>query len=368
MSKVNKDRWRWVNILLITGSALLFIWAGEEAVQGAKKAVMLCLNVIIPSLYAFTVISKLLVTSGCFGVIGKYFSWLSERVFHIRGDVFSVILLSQIAGYPIGASILSRMYDNGDISREEAENMLCFCIAPGPAYIMAVCRSVCPEYESLWLIPFGAVIMGNIVLMLLTSVIRPKPEPDQKQSAVKMSAKLFTNAVGSAAETMTMICGMIIFASSALGVASKAGLLRAMSNALSQAMHITATEAYPIIRSFFEISNLTYINGCGSLLIPIAAAMLSFGGICVHMQIMSVCIGFSPMKAIVYRVPAALLSFILCKMMMPKYFGITAVSVMSASNSPQLAYGDYSPILSIFLLIMTILILSQKSMVKNKKI
>lgn len=348
-------------------AAVLFIWAGRETAISAKNAVMLCLNVMIPSLYAFMVIARLLISTDAFRLIGKYLSFLSERLFHISGEAFSVILISQAAGYPVGAGLLDEMHRCGHISRDEAEKLLCFCIAPGPAYIMTVCGAADHEGSKTWFAVFIAVICGNLIPMIISSPFRKKPETANRNIQMHISPEMFTSAVASAGSSMSMICGMIIFFAAFMGAAGKLGLLRLMSEGLSAVTDIPTVECYPFVKSFFEISSLTAVMGNSCLLMPAIAAMLSFGGICVHLQIMSVCTGFSPRKAILSRFPSAVISFFVCRLLMPRYYGFTSVAVMADNSDIQIKSGDYTPILSIFLLIMTIFILSQKTMVKSKK-
>ena len=86
-------------------------------------------------------------------------------------------------------------------------------------------------------------------------------------------------AVRAGAESMAMICGMIIFMAAVMGILGKLRAFGAVSALLSRAIKYPPAQIYPFVRSFLEISNLTRIFGDVTVTIPIAAAMLSFGGI-----------------------------------------------------------------------------------------
>lgn len=357
-----------ITAMLICALAAALVWAGKEAAAGAASAVTLCLTVMIPSLYAFTVISKLLIATNIYKLIGRPFAALSRYIFRMPADFFPVFIISQLAGYPIGAALISEMHKQGRLTADEAEKMLCFCIAPGPAYIMAVSAAAAPDSPGVWGAVFISVMGANLILALVTAPFRKLPPDDRGKINLTFTADSFTSAVRSGAESMTMICGMIIFMAAILGIAGKAGILPWISRSLAPIFGVTPAEIYPFVRSFFEISNLTGIFGDGTEIIPAAAAMLSFGGVCVHMQIRAVCEDISPSRALISRIPSSSAAYIICRSLMPKFYTVSVISVTAPLHDESAAViGNNSPILSIILLIMTILIISQKSIVKNKK-
>jgi len=365
MKETNARSCAWATILTVCAASM--IWACRETAAEAKSAVQFCLTVMIPSLYAFTVLSKLIISTNTYKLAGRPFSALSRYVLRMPADFFPVFLISQFAGYPIGAALISRMEEEGKISKSQAMDMLCFCIAPGPAYISAVATIAAPDVPKTGGYIFLAVAGANLFLALITSFTRKIPPKSNEKTNVTLSSKVFTESVASGAESMTMICGMIIFMAALMGILGKAGAFDAVSSLLSRVTKYPAAQIYPFVRSFLEISNLTRISGAYDVIIPMAAALLSFGGICVHMQIMSVCERFSPVKALLCRIPCSAAAFIICRLIMPDYFPVNAVAVNAQVSKEVNIISHNQPILSLFLLIMTILIISQKSIVKNQK-
>lgn len=353
--------------IALTACAAAMIWACRETAAEAKTAAGLCLTVMIPSLYAFTVLSKLMISTNTYKLIGRPFLWISRYILRMPAEFFPIFLISQFAGYPIGASLISQMETEGKITPKQAEEMLCFCIAPGPAYISAVAVAVAPDIAGMSGYIFLAVAGANLLGVLLTSFTRKIPPRSEEKAGVTFSASLFTESVRAGAESMAMICGMIIFMAAVMGILGKLRAFGAVSALISRAIKYPPEQIYPFVRSFLEISNLTRIFGDVTVTIPMATAMLSFGGICVHLQIMSVCRGFSPMKALLCRIPCSAAAFLICRLIMPDYFPTEAVAVNASINREAVIISHNQPILSIFLLIMTILIISQKTIVKNKK-
>ncbi|MCM1522865.1 MAG: hypothetical protein NC120_00245 [Ruminococcus sp.] len=342
-----------------------FIWAGKETAGETRAAVNLCLTVIIPSLYTFTVLSKLIISTNVYKLLSKPFSAVTRYVFRMPPEFFPVFAISQLAGYPIGASLICRLFEQSKISKKQAEEMLCFCIAPGPAYIMTVAQ----ETPGAWKAVFAAAAGANLIALAATAPFRKIPPcSDGDNDKVQLDAGIFTSSVSSGAESMTVICAMILFTAAVMGILEKSGILAVITLGAAKAADIPTEQAYPFVRSFFDISNLTKITGNGSEIMPYAASLLCFGGICAHLQISSMCRGFSPVKALVCRIPLSVLAFFICKYLTPKFYTVSIIAVTAYINvdKPHMISNN-QPILSIILLIMTILIISPKSMVKNKK-
>ena len=152
-----------------------------------------------------------------------------------------------------------------------------------------------------------------------------------------------------------------------MGIFSKAGLLSAISLLTARFTVIPPAEIYPFVRAFFEISNLSGVFGDPTVTLPFCSAMLCFGGLCVHMQIKAVCRGFSTLRAVILRVPMAVVSYFLCRRLIPKFYTVSVIAVSAPVSDGSIKFSDYSPMLSIILLIMTILILSQKNIAKPRK-
>ncbi|MDE5569801.1 MAG: hypothetical protein K2I82_04010, partial [Ruminococcus sp.] len=109
------------------------------------------------------------------------------------------------------------------------------------------------------------------------------------------------------------------------------------------------------------ISNITKEN---VNLIPIASGLISFGGLCVFLQISAVFKGrLSVFPLIFFRTVAGILSGLVCKDLLP--FFISDESIAVSSMSSQL-HQSASPVPSILLIIMTaVLFLEYEKSIKK---
>ena len=93
--------------LLILGSMVVLIAYPEKMATGIADGLLICGNILIPSLFPFTVLAMFFIESN-----------ILQR--HLKTPImFSlfVFLLSIIGGYPVGAKIISSSYQKGILSR-----------------------------------------------------------------------------------------------------------------------------------------------------------------------------------------------------------------------------------------------------------
>ena len=98
---------------------LLIIIKPEPCTDGAAKGLLLAGRVIIPSLFPFTACVLFIMKSGGLNIFG-FAAPFTKRVFHISAELFSLMLLSLIGGYPVGAKLLNEAVKSGKVSEENA--------------------------------------------------------------------------------------------------------------------------------------------------------------------------------------------------------------------------------------------------------
>ena len=130
--------YEFLGMLALIGCAAALLCYPGEAVDAASKGLELCLNVIIPSLFPFFVISTLTVELGLAQKMGRIIEPMMRRIFNVSGACASAFVLGFVGGYPVGAKTAIALYERGECSRREAERLLSFCNNSGPAFILGV--------------------------------------------------------------------------------------------------------------------------------------------------------------------------------------------------------------------------------------
>lgn len=120
---------------LLCGAGLLCY---SKAVSAAMtQALALCVQVLLPSLFPFFVLSSMFISTGVIQRLStrleKPFQWL----FGLPGSFGAALLLGAAGGYPVGAKTIATLYQQGQCSKSDAEKALRFCNNAGPAFLIS---------------------------------------------------------------------------------------------------------------------------------------------------------------------------------------------------------------------------------------
>lgn len=219
---------------------------------------------LIPSLYFSLVAALMLIETNLYIYIGKTFSFVAKRIFGVSEKMFSVFVLSNFAGYPTGAKLLSNLGNNGIIGKEDIRKASPVMFSAGPAFIFAVSDS-----ETEGIIIFLSVVLSNVIVFFIYGRIfglKNKFENEKEESEVlSLSSDVFVSSIISAFSSMINIVALTSFFSVFTSVLCDYG--------------------YDVISPVLEISSVSKISVTGQIFIMITSGYISFGGLCVIFQI-----------------------------------------------------------------------------------
>lgn len=256
---------------------LLLILDGKTALSGAAAGIELCMKSVIPALFPFFVLSDVLVSS-LWGSSSPLLRSLG-RLFGMPEGAESILLSAFLGGYPVGAKEVSRAYDGGLLEKEDALRLLSFCNQPGPAFLFGMVGPCLPETWMPWVL-WGIILASALFVSLLTRPGTARAELPARKIPTPAAA------MGNALRCMGSVCGWVIVFRVA------AAFLDRWVLCFLPAVWKTAAQGA------LELS-----NGCcmlcqisdSRLRFLLAAGMLSFGGLCVTMQTVSL-LGKLPVK------------------------------------------------------------------------
>ncbi len=110
---------------------------------------MLWATCVVPALFPFFVLSKLLIDLGWVTSFSDKIAPITKKLFRapaISGYVFAVSILS---GYPVGAKMIEESYKKGLLNQTNCKKLATFCSTSGPLFILGT---------------VGAKFFGNAVL------------------------------------------------------------------------------------------------------------------------------------------------------------------------------------------------------------
>lgn len=257
---------------------LTLILDSQTALAGAKSGMDMCLQSVIPSLFPFFVLSILLTS----GLTGRSLPLLRPlaALTGIPVGSESILLTGLLGGYPVGAQAVSAAHSRGALTESEAKRMMVFCNNAGPAFIFGMTASLLPSPSYAWLLWLIQILSALLTGLLLPGkVSRRIILPAAKQPTI-------TQALTAAIRIMATVCGWVVLFRTVLAFGQH--WLFWLFPAWVQAL----------LTGLLELA-----NGCFSLIIvdniglrfQLCAGMLSFGGLCVWLQTLSVA-GHVPMR------------------------------------------------------------------------
>ncbi|MBR5533386.1 MAG: sporulation protein [Ruminiclostridium sp.] len=258
--------------LLLSFALLLFLFPAESG-EAARKGVRLCLDLIIPSLFPFFVLSSLVISTGLAGLLATPLKRPANFLLSIGSQGATLLVLGAVGGYPVGARSLAQMTARGDLSPQEARHLYLFCNNCGPAFFIGVVGGELFGSQQVGLLLWGTHLLAALMIGLFC---RRSPSSVRNPSCHLSSlSDQFPEAVGGAFQSTLNVCSYVILFSVITG------LLRC-SQILPES---------PLWRSLcagvLEIS--TGITTLGEAVsspaaLPLAAFLLGWGGCSVHCQ------------------------------------------------------------------------------------
>lgn len=345
-------------VLIMAFSSSMVIYS-DEISKGISEGISRCLNIIIPSLYGFLIISGFLIRSGLYSLISRPFHIISKYFFHIEPKLFSVFLLSQVGGYPLGAKLLSDLVTSGKIQKSQAEDMMIYCYSGGPAFLAGAVGTAVFGAPEVGIYVFLSVFSANVILALIVGWLKAVPDETlAEKNEINISFSVITDSVLSAAKSLFIICAMIIFFSILLVLIEKAGVFELAAGYSKNSDMITTW-----LKSLIEISNISKVQQDLYSALPLIAAGIASGGLCILMQIVTIVGGaFSIKRFLLLRPAAMVLSYVFMKI----YMNLFAVGTLSIQGGKQLELTEAAGALpSILLIIMTILLFAKKNVAKS---
>ena len=266
-----KHRRKWIRGIAAGCAMLVMILDTRTAVISAREGVLLCLNTVVPSLFPFFVISG--VVSSC--LLGQNFLFLQPlgRLCNIPKGAESLLLLGFLAGYPVGAQMITQAYLDGRLSSRAAKRMLGFCSNAGPAFIFGMLSPLFASQKAPWIL--WAIL---IVSALITGLILPTEEATSVQIS-RGAGITFPAALQKALKATAGVCAWVILFRVVIGFCN-----RWFFWLIPAAMQILLSGLLELANGCVLLQNISR-EGTRFLL---AGAMLSFGGLCVGMQTISV--------------------------------------------------------------------------------
>lgn len=306
----------------ITGLAALLIVLlmavfPSQTLESALRGLSIWWQVLFPALFPFFVISELLLGFGIVHFFGKLLDPLMRPLFRLPGIGSFVVTMGYVSGYPVGARLTAQLWEQGLVKRAEGERLVAFTTTSDPIFLIGAVSV--GFFHNAALAPLlaaahygGAFIIG--LLMRFHDRHEPVTESHRRAPSRRASrlveatkamhearlmdgrslGKLLQDSIQSALRLMMVVGGLVVFFSVVMELLTHAGVVEALAEGLRflfGAVGLPAKLADAIVFGLFEVTLGARAAGeAGTGLMhqaAIAAWILSWGGLSVHAQVLS---------------------------------------------------------------------------------
>ena len=273
---------KYVNYFIIT---ILFFFIFEiltnstSIISTISFSMEIWKNNIFPTLFPFFILSDLLINYGFIEIVSKYFSPLM-KLFKIKSECAFIFVLSIFSGFPSNSKYTKELYDKGIINEYEATKVLLFTHFSNPLFILGTLTLFLNK--RLALIILICHYLGNIIVGIIFRNYHPSLNSNKINNKKELNNKSFieilTNSIVKTIDTLLLLLGIITtFLVITTIIDSNLNLPDIIQYILNGIIEMTQGLKY-----------VSMLNKNINLKAVISTFFLSFGGICIHVQVKSI--------------------------------------------------------------------------------
>lgn len=271
-------------IIVFMGLMLAF---PEHYMKATGRGLALFASNVLPAMFPFLFLNTMLSNTRAIPFINKAFEKPVNKVFGVVKEGAFVLISALICGYPVGAVTTARLYENGDISSDDAKSFLPFTSLAGPVFILSTVSSVFDD-KNVGLVVLISHYVGTFINGLLWRFVsrtrarkRNHIENGVAINTSTLSADLATHnllgeAVTSSALSMLTVGGYIVL----FGLVADTFALLPFWGDLPAILRVVFTFPVEMTRGIVEASTLASLP----LAVGFATLSVTFGGVSVLAQ------------------------------------------------------------------------------------
>ncbi len=279
-----------VSIVLFIGLEVLK--QSNEILQTVKFSISIWETNIFPSLFPFFVISDILINFGFASFLGELLKPFMYYLFKIKSETSFILVLSMISGFPSAAKYTKELYNKNLINEMEATKILTFTHFSNPLFVLGTIAIMFLNNKEMGFLILFCHYIGNFIIGIIfrnyyiskkdtykVSLKRAINVMHQQRITNKYNiGQIITNSLKQSINTLLLILGVItMFLIITTIIDNIINLNSYNQSILNGILEITQGLKYTSLLS------IPLKNKC-----ILATMFLSFGGLSVHMQIISI--------------------------------------------------------------------------------
>jgi sporulation integral membrane protein YlbJ len=292
----------------------------SDAWRAALQGLSIWWDILFPALFPFFVIAELMLGFGVVHFFGTLLDPMMRPLFRVPGIGGFVMAMGFASGYPVGARLTAQLWEQRLVTRDEGERLVAFTTSSDPIFLIGAVSVGFFHDVSLALIlavaHYGSAIVIGLLMRMhgkkLTLESGPATNPTISRASIFRRALqamhhtrlqdgrsfwlMLQDAVQASLRLVMVIGGLVVFFCVILEIMSITHLMSSLSQWTASVLRMASIPqelSQSIINGIFEVTlgaRSSSDAGIHLLLIhkvAVAAFILSWGGLCVHAQIVS---------------------------------------------------------------------------------
>ena len=197
--------------LAVCALLCLTLYYSDIAADAAKEGLILASSAVVPALFAFSVLARILCEIGFPDFVIKTVP--IHKLFGLPECTFPVIVCGFVGGFPVGAMLTADLYSRGRLTRGEAARLCAISSNVSPAFLVGVVGKMFSSSEyglKLWFVQSAVVICAGAVMRYLPDDSSGKKENINKKEHFSVIRTVCSAVAVSAAACVT-VTGYIVF-------------------------------------------------------------------------------------------------------------------------------------------------------------
>lgn len=264
----------------------------NSILNSVKFSFSIWTNNIFPSLFPFFVLSSILVNYGFIELVAELFKPIMNLLFRVRGKCAFIFIMSIISGFPSNAKYTRELYLSGDLTKEEASKVLTFTHFSNPLFILGTISVLFLNNKEAGMLILLCHYFTNVLIGICFRNYYPSQKEDHKisfkQAILNMHNKriqnkdsfgtILTNALTNSIQTLLLILGVVT-------------VFLVITTILDNNLNLN-NYYQSVLNGIFEMTQgLKYVSLLNiplKLKATLSTMIISFGGLSVHMQMLSI--------------------------------------------------------------------------------
>lgn len=365
----------WTTIAMAVGMmavAFLMLVFPSQSLSAALRGLAIWWDILFPALLPFFVIAELMLGFGVVHFFGALLDPMMRPLFRVPGIGGFVMAMGFASGYPVGARLTAQLWEQRLVNRDEGERLVAFTTSSDPIFLIGAVSVGFFHNVGLAVVLAAAHYGSGLIIGLLMRFHGSKEQtPGETVSSGpllrralramhqarisdgRLLGEMLRDALQSSLRLILVVGGLVVFFCVFLEVLTLSSVMDGLYGAVSFALRtagIPPELSQAVVGGLFEVTmGAKAAAAAGAQLtlvskVAIAAFVLSWSGLSVHAQIVSLLnrtnLRYFPFAAarLAHALMASALVFVLWKPLAPAAEAWAAsVPAFSAENGLQAA-------------------------------